>query len=35
MFRAIREDGGSGAWTPFSRNLERMIYKARWPKVLG
>ena len=33
MFRAIREDGGTGAWTPFSRTLDRMFYKPRWPKV--
>ena len=33
MFRGIREDPGQGAWTPFSRSLERMVYKVRWPKV--
>jgi 3'-5' exoribonuclease len=33
MFRGIREDTGAGAWTPFSRSMERMIYKTRWPKV--
>ena len=32
MFRGIREDTGEGSWTPFSRTLERMIYKVRWPK---
>jgi 3'-5' exoribonuclease len=33
MFRGIREDSGPGSWTPFSRSMERMIYKVRWPKV--
>jgi len=33
MFRGIREDAGQGAWTPFSRTLERMFYKPRWPKI--
>ncbi|BDU75173.1 3'-5' exoribonuclease YhaM family protein [Mesoterricola sediminis] len=33
MARAVREDASDGAWTPFSRALERMIYKARWPKA--
>ena len=31
MFRSMREDAGDGAWTPFSRSMERMIYKSRWP----
>jgi 3'-5' exoribonuclease len=35
MFRAIREDTGSGHWTPFSRSLDRMFYKPRWPAVPG
>jgi 3'-5' exoribonuclease len=35
MFRAIREDSGSGNWTPFSRTLERMFYKPRWPPIPG
>jgi len=35
MFKAIREDAGSGNWTPFSRSLERMLYKPRWPAVPG
>jgi 3'-5' exoribonuclease len=35
MFRAIREDAGTGNWTPFSRSLERMLYKPRWPAVPG
>ncbi|MCE1228454.1 MAG: HD domain-containing protein [Firmicutes bacterium] len=34
MFRAIRDESGSGNWTPFSRSLERMIYKVRWPKAV-
>jgi 3'-5' exoribonuclease len=33
MFRTIGEEAGSGNWTPFSRSLERMIYKVRWPKA--
>ena len=32
MFRGIRE-GGEGSWTPFSRALDRPIFKVRWPKV--
>jgi 3'-5' exoribonuclease len=35
MFRAIREDPGTGHWTPFSRSLDRMFYKPRWPAVPG
>ena len=31
MFRGIREDTGSGNWTPFSKSLDRMLYKPRWP----
>lgn len=34
MFRAMGEEAGSGNWTPFSRSLERMIYKVRWPKAV-
>jgi 3'-5' exoribonuclease len=33
MFRSMKEDAGDGAWTPFSRSMERMVYKTRWPKV--
>ena len=33
MFRGIREDAGQGSWTPFSRTLDRMFYKPRWPKI--
>lgn len=32
MFRAIG-DGGEGNWSSYSRSLERMIYKVRWPKT--
>lgn len=34
MFRAIEDEAGSGNWSPFSRSLERMIYKVRWPKAV-
>jgi 3'-5' exoribonuclease len=30
MFRAIRQRAG-GAWSPFNRALERMVYLNRWP----
>ncbi len=33
MFRAIKDEAGSGSWSPYSRALERMIYRERWPKV--
>lgn len=33
MFRAIREDAGQGSWTAYSRSLDRMFYKPRWPAV--
>ena len=33
MFRGIREDAGEGSWTPYSRTMDRMIYKVRWPKA--
>lgn len=32
MFRAIREENGPGAWSPYSRALDRMIYRTRWPQ---
>ena len=32
MFRGIREDPGTGSWTAYSRSMDRMIYKVRWPK---
>ena len=34
MFRAMGDEAGSGNWTPFSRSLERMFYKVRWPKAV-
>lgn len=34
MFRAISDEAGTGNWTPFSRSMERMIYKVRWPKAV-
>ncbi|MGA2082030.1 MAG: HD domain-containing protein [Holophaga sp.] len=33
MFRGIREDTGNGNWTPFSRSLDRICYKPRWPSA--
>ena len=33
MFRAVKEEAGSGSWSPFSRALERMIYRTRWPEA--
>jgi 3'-5' exoribonuclease len=33
MFRSIRDDAGTGTWTPYSRSLDRMFYKPRWPKI--
>jgi 3'-5' exoribonuclease len=35
IFRTIRDDTGTGHWTPFSRSMERMLYKPRWPPVPG
>jgi 3'-5' exoribonuclease len=32
MFRALREEGNA-AWSPYSRALDRMIYRTRWPKA--
>jgi len=32
MFRAVKDEAG-GSWSPFSRALERMVYRTRWPKV--
>lgn len=31
MARGIREDTGAGNWTPYSRSLDRMLFKGRWP----
>jgi 3'-5' exoribonuclease len=33
MFRAVKEEAGGGSWSPFSRALDRMIYRTRWPEV--
>ena len=32
MFRAIGE-AGEASWSPYSRNLERMVYARRWPRI--
>lgn len=31
MFRAVQDESGGGAWSAYSRALERMIYRRRWP----
>jgi 3'-5' exoribonuclease len=31
MFQALRDETTGGAWSPFSRALDRMIYRRRWP----
>jgi 3'-5' exoribonuclease len=31
MFRALKDEGDSGVWSPYSRALDRMIYRRRWP----
>jgi 3'-5' exoribonuclease len=33
MFRALKEESSSGAWSAYSRSLERMIYRTRWPQA--
>ena len=33
MFRAVKDESGSGSWSPFSRALDRMIYRTRWPEA--
>jgi 3'-5' exoribonuclease len=33
MFKAVKGEAGSGSWSPFSRALDRMIYRTRWPEV--
>jgi 3'-5' exoribonuclease len=35
MFRALQDEAGGGSWSPFSRSLDRMIYRTRWPQVGG
>jgi 3'-5' exoribonuclease len=34
MFRAIQDESGSGSWSAYSRNLERLIFRNRWPAFL-
>ncbi|HWQ07529.1 MAG TPA: HD domain-containing protein [Holophaga sp.] len=31
MFRLMREEGGQGNWSAWSRSLDRTVYKVRWP----
>ncbi|MBI1754456.1 MAG: HD domain-containing protein [Acidobacteria bacterium] len=33
MFRALQGDAGTGAWSPYSRALDRMVYLRRWAGV--
>lgn len=33
MFRAVKDESGSGSWSPYSRSLDRMIYRNRWPRA--
>jgi 3'-5' exoribonuclease len=33
MFRATKDESDSGSWSPYSRALDRMIYRRRWPKA--
>ncbi len=33
MFRAVKDEAGGGSWSPFSRALDRMIYRTRWPEA--
>lgn len=33
MFRAVKDASDSGSWSPYSRSLDRMIYRNRWPRV--
>lgn len=33
VLRTIREDSGDGHWTPYSRALDRVLYKVRWPRA--
>jgi len=32
MFRAVKDESDSGAWSPYSRAMDRMIYRRRWPR---
>ncbi|HEY3401642.1 MAG TPA: HD domain-containing protein [Geothrix sp.] len=31
MFRALGDETNEGAWSPYNRALDRMIYRKRWP----
>jgi 3'-5' exoribonuclease len=31
MFRALRDEASGGSWSAYSRALERMVYRRRWP----
>jgi len=33
MFRAVQDEGGGGSWSAFSRTLDRMVYRKRWPRA--
>ncbi|MBK9796947.1 MAG: HD domain-containing protein [Holophagaceae bacterium] len=33
MFRALKEAPSGGSWSAYSRALDRMIYRTRWPQV--
>lgn len=33
MFRSLKDEAGSGSWSPYSRSLDRMIYRRRWASV--
>ena len=33
MFRAVHDESGGGSWSPYSRALDRMIYRKRWAQV--
>jgi 3'-5' exoribonuclease len=30
MFRALQDETAGGSWSPYSRALERMVYRKRW-----
>jgi 3'-5' exoribonuclease len=33
VFTNIKDDSGTGNWTPYNKSLERPIYKVRWPSA--
>ncbi len=33
MFRALQDEASGTSWSPFSRALDRMIYRKRWPSL--